>query len=171
MSLLNVDRDQIEKFLEGNRRKMVFPEYYFGIDNNQNPQSNFTDDRLKILILMLSTGSVRSSSNTYNAMSYLATKDLGMEKVFVDYCYYPAKPNMDIFSDNGIPWIFGNVSHEPISSYDAVFVSNALIPEVVNITSFWENSGIPFTIEQREKEDIPMLFYGGAASRSLYYFR
>lgn len=163
-SLLEVPSTSIDSFLKENRRKMVWPEYYYGIDNNQQYRSEFTDDRLKVLIVMLSTGDTRSQSNTFNALNHLATKDLGTDKVFVDFCYFPEKANMDMLTKAGIPWIFGNVSHETCKHYDVIYMSNAIIPEVANISHMYKHSGIPLTIEERDKEDIPLVVFGGAAA-------
>ena len=162
--LLEVPSTSIDSFLKENRRGMVFPEYYYGIDNNQHSRSEFTDDRLKVLVVMLTAGSVRALSNTYNALSYLCSKDLGRDKVFVDYCYFPERENMDMLTKAGIPWIFGNVSHETMKHYDVVLLSNALPPEVTNIPHMYKKSGIPLTIEERDKEDIPLILFGGASA-------
>lgn len=163
-NLLNTPKETIEDFLLNNRRKMKFPEYYYGVDNNQQSVEEFTDDRLKVLIVMLSSGDTRSSSNTYNALSYLVKKDLGTDKVFVDYCYFPERENFDILKSNNIPFIFGNITHETLNKYDLVLVSNAIIPEVANIPHYFKSSGIPLTIEERDKEDMPCLVFGGAAA-------
>ena len=61
-------------------------------------------------------------------------------------------------------WIFGNVTHSTVKHYDVILMSNAIIPEVANITHMFKNSGIPLTIEERDKEDIPLVVFGGAAS-------
>lgn len=164
MSLLEVDKQKIEDFLDKNKRRLSDPEYYFGVDNNQDPVENFTEDRLKILCCFLSPGKNRAVSNTFNALNYLAHAELG-DKVFVDCCYFPDEPNMGILQKSGIPYIFGNVSHEPVTSYDLVFISCAVMPEVLNVSHYLEYSGIPLTIQQREKDDrLPFIVFGGAAA-------
>lgn len=165
MSLLDVKKEDIEKFLTENRRRLVDPEYYYGVDNNQDKARDFEPSRLKVLCVFLSPGKNRSVSNTFNALNYLAHAE-GLEgRVFVDNCYFPDEPNMAILREKGIPYMFGNVSHEPVTSYDLVLMSDAIIPEVLNIPHFLEYSGIPLTIEGREKDNrIPFILHGGAAA-------
>ena len=164
MSLLNVTKMEIEKFLSENKRLMRDPEFYYGVDNNEDSVDKFTDDRLKVLCCFLSPGKNRAVSNTFNALNYLAHETLN-DKVFVDCCYFPDDANMEMLEKNNIPYIFGNVSHEPITSYDLVLMSCAVMPEVLNVSHYLDKSGIPLTIQEREKDNrIPFIAWGGAAA-------
>ena len=120
MSLLNVSKSEIDSFLKENKRTMVDPEFYYAVDNNQDPAEKFTDDRLKILVAFLSPGKNRAVSNTFNALNHLAHEKLG-DKVFVDSCYFPDEANIDLFKSKGIPYLFGSASHEPLKNFDLIF--------------------------------------------------
>ena len=164
MDLLSVKKEQIEQFLAKNRKAMVNPEYYYGMDNNQDTADMFDDEHFKVLVVFMSTGETRSVSNTFNALYWLVKQGLG-EKSFVDNCYFPEDANREVFQKEGIPYLFGNVSHQPITEYDLVICSVAIMPEVFNIPHAWKNSGIPLTVEQRNKENrLPPIIYGGAAA-------
>lgn len=165
--LLQVTKDDIEKFLKDNYRKMVNPEFYFGADNNQDPIEKFTKDNLKVLICFFSTGETRVLSNTYNALNHLFHEKYG-DNVFVDYCFFPEQNNVEIFRKSNIPFIFGNVSHQPAMEYDLLVFSTAIITEAINVPHMLHGSGIPLTIEQRrEVKGLPLILWGGAAANEI----
>lgn len=167
MNLLDVSKSEIESFLKKNGRKMADPEFYYSVDNNQDPVENFTKDRLKVLVVFLSPGKNRAVSNTFNALNHLAHEISG-DKVFVDCCYFPDDKNMEMMKNSNIPFIFGNTSHETMKQYDVVFMSCAIIPECLNIPYILEYSGVPLTIQERDKNnDLPLIIYGGAAANEL----
>lgn len=164
MDLLSVTKEQIEQFLRDNRKQLVNPEYYYGVDNNQDTPEMFDDEHLKVLVVFMSTGETRSVSNTFNALYWLVKQGLG-DNSFVDNCYFPEDANRELFQSNGIPYMFGNVSHHPVSDYDLILCSVAIMPEVFNIPHAWKNTGIPLTIELRRNEKrVPPIIYGGAAA-------
>lgn len=168
VDLLNVTKENIESFLSKNGRSLQNPEFYFGIDNNQDLVENFQDDRLKILVIMLSDGPTKEVSNTFNALSYLVHKDLGQDKVFVDVTYYPEEENMPKLEENEIPYWFGNVSHQPITEYDLVFMSASIVPECLNMPHGLTHCGIPLTIQERDKDNrLPLILFGGAAANEM----
>lgn len=166
MSLLDVTKDHIEKFLEENHRSMIDPEYYYGVDNNQDTLEVFERSKLKVLCCFMSPGATRAVSNTFNAISWLMKSATGnRDDVFVDAVYFPENDNRELFKQKGVPYSFGNVSHMPVREYDLICVSMAIMPEVLNIPLFLEGNGIPFTCEEREKDQrVPPILYGGAAS-------
>lgn len=157
------NRQEIDLWLKSNYRRLVKPEYCFGIDNNQCKVEDFDNADLRILVAFLSTGSTRAVSNTFNAISNQAM--LGNEGIFIDYCYFPEQENIELFEANQIPYLFGNVSHAPVQDYDLVMVSHSIVPEVINIPRLLKGSNIPLTSNQRlEDNTIPLIAYGGAAS-------
>lgn len=159
-----VTREQIDKYLWKNYRKLPGCEFMFGVDNNQNPVSRFETAKMRVLVAFLSTGAVRSVSNTYNALDTLI-HDLTGDDVFVDYCYLPELEAQEAFKRDGIPFIFGNLSHAPAQDYDILCVSHAIMPEILNLPHILSNSGIPLNYEDRQKDNsIPLIMYGGASS-------
>ena len=156
-------REKINEFLKLNYKKLVAPEYYFGVDNNQDTIEDFENAKFRILVAFLSTGSTRSVSNTFNAISHQAK--LGNEGVFIDYCYFPEEDNIDKFKSAGLPTLFGNVSHAPAQEYDLIMLSHSIVPEVINIPRLLKGANLPLTVEQRmEDTTIPLIMYGGAAA-------
>lgn len=160
---LNSSREKIEEFLSKNKRKLDYMESLFSIDDNRDHYEKFTEDRLKVLCVFLTPASSRAVSNTFNALMSLVKKE-DPENIVVDSCYYPEEANLEIFDENKIPYIFGSACHEPIEFYDLVLMSNAVCPEVLNIPKALHKSGIGLTIEERNKQNIPLIVFGGAAA-------
>lgn len=156
-------RQENEQWLKAHKRELTDPEFYFGVDNNQDTVEDFEDpNKLKILVVFLGAGRVRVVSSSYNALNWLSHEGLG-DKVFVDCCYYPFESDVDKVKGN-IPFMMGNISHAPISDYDAVFISSSIFPEILNLPHTLKNSNVGITVEQRDKQDIPLIFYGGASA-------
>ena len=83
--------------------------------------------------------------------------------MFIDVCFMPEVEARQALDAKGIPFMFGNVSHEPWQNYDVIVMSHAIMPEVLNFPFMFEHSGVPLTMELREKEQCPIFLYGGAA--------
>lgn len=159
-----VTRKEIDTFLRANYRKIPGVEYMFGGDNNQDTVAKFEAAPLRVLCVFLSTGTVRSVSNTFNALSSLIHHGSD-NQAFVDYSYVPELEAQEMLKKNGIPYIFGNISHAPVTDYDIVFLSHAIVPEILNLPHMLFNSGIPINMEDRLKDNsLPLLVYGGAAA-------
>lgn len=139
--------------------------YCFGLDTNQDPPEAWDRAKLRILVTFLSTGETRSVSNTFTAINTLYHQATGnTEDVFVDVCYLPEAETREAFIKDGIPFMFGNVSHRSWEEYDVIGVSQAIMPEVLNVLWMFNNSSFPPTCEARDKANAPLVLYGGAAA-------
>lgn len=163
MSLLEVKKEQIDEFLNKNKRNLDYMESLFSVDDNKDKAEDFTDDKLKVLCVFLTPASSRAVSNTFNALMSLSKK-LDEKNIVVDSCYFPEEANLEKFEKAGIPFIFGATCHQPASFYDVIYMSNAVCPEVLNLPKVLDKSGIGLTIEEREKQDTPLIVFGGAAA-------
>lgn len=129
-------------------------------DNNQNHPNTWDSAKLRVLVLFFSDGSTRSVSNTYNSLDALCKKEDG--QIFVDYCYFPHKEDVQAIQKAGVPFILGNVSNRTIDEYDLVLASFSIIQEVVNVFAHFRNSGVPVWHKDRiERGDYPLIVGGG----------
>ena len=164
-------RQEIDTWLYTNYRKLSRPEYAFSFDNRSQTIEDFYNSKLKILVVFLSPGTRRSVSNTFEAICKQSKMYSKEGDIFLDYCYFPEFENLDIYEKEGVPYIFGAVTHSPITDFDIMMVSLSTFHESVNYPRMLAYSDIPFTIEQREeREDIPLIFFGGAISSEAAIF-
>lgn len=163
MSLLDTKKEYIEEYLAKNKKSLSYMESLFSVDDNKDREQDFTDDKLKVLCVFLTPASSRAVSNTFNALMSLVKQE-DKENIVVDSCYFPEEANLEKFDDAVIPYIFGSTCHQPASFYDLILMSNAVCPEVLNIPKILTKSGIGLTIQERDKQDIPLIMYGGAAA-------
>lgn len=164
MANTKITKDDIEVFLKANARKLVDPEYYFGLDTNQDEPEKYDSAKLRVMVCFLSPGDNRGVANTMAALNWLLHEKVG-DQVFVDYCYYVTEANKEIFDKNKIPYEFGCASHRPIRDFDVMILSSAICTECLNIPHLLNSLGIPLTIEERAKDlTVPPIFYGGAAA-------
>lgn len=155
-------RQEINQWLVQNYKKLVSPEFMFGVDNNQSKVEEFDTADFRVLVMFLSTGQTRAVSSTFAALYSQALKE--GNNIFMDYSFIPQEADYQLLVENELPVVFGNVSHAPIKDYDLVLVSHSIVPEVTSLPRMLRDSGIPYTIELREKEELPLFFYGGAAA-------
>lgn len=170
--LLDVTKENIEKFLKVNKKVLTNPEFYFSIDDNKDKKEEYDTAILRVIICFLSTGQTRAVSNTFNALNWLCHEKVNSSnnghKVFVDHCYLPDDTNIELLTNSGIPFIFGASTHRPVTDFDIMIVSAAILPECLNLPSILKNSGIPFTIEERRKDNrLPLIMFGGAAANEM----
>lgn len=164
MANVNITKEEIDAFLKKNARSLYDPEYYFGLDTNQDPPEAYDKAELRILITFLSPGDNRGVSNTMAALNWLLHEKAG-KRVFVDYCYYISEANKEVFDKNNIPYEFGCASHRPVRDFDLMILSSAICTECLNIPHLLKSLGIPYTIQEREKDmTLPPIVYGGAAA-------
>jgi len=157
-------RQEIDAWLKENYPYLINAEYMFGFDNNQDSVEQFRDDKLKVLVMFFSPGNRRAVSNTFASVNQLIHSKLG-DDVFVDYCYYPRKEDLELLVDNDIPLLFGNVSHAPVQDYDLVCGSLSVMLEIYNIPRFHKYSNIPLGHYGRmDRKDIPLFALGGTSS-------
>lgn len=155
---------QPEKFLEEYGKKMIGLEFCYGVDNNQNPRSEWDQAKLRVLVVFFSPGVTRSVSNTYTALNSLIKEHYG-EQVFVDYCYLPERDDIPLFKNTHTPTMFGNVSHRIWHEYDLVMMSLAILPELYNVPFVLKHNGVPLTFKERmERPDLPLFLFGGVCS-------
>ena len=165
-------RKEIDTWIYNNYRRLSKPEYMFSLDNRSQSIEEFYNAKLRVLVVFLSPGSRRTVSNTFVAIAKQSRMYVNKEDVFLDYCYFPEFDNLDILDKEEVPYIFGAISHAPITDFDIMMVSLSTFHESVNYPRMLMKSDIPLTIEQREKrEDIPLIFFGGAISSeaSIFY--
>lgn len=157
--------EEIHDFLTKNWKQFHYPEYMFaGTNDNLNPRENWDKAKLHILVAFYTMGDTRSVSNTHHAL-YTWAKDRYGDDVFMDFTYFPYEKDVEVFNENNIPIMFGNVSHRPAQDYDVIFDSISVFPEVLNLPRAYKNIGIPLSTEQRLKDnDCPLVFMGGAAA-------
>lgn len=157
-------REIIEEYLMKNRRSLPGLSYAFGLDTNQDPPEQWDKANIRILVTFLSTGETRSVSNTFTCINTLFHQGAPEEDTFVDVCYLPEAETREAFAKDGIPFMFGNVSHRPWNEYDVIAVSQAIMPEVINVPWMYNNSGVPLSTESRNQAKTPLILYGGAAA-------
>lgn len=160
------NREEIDKFIRENYRSFSGYSFMFGEDTFQDTGDKFNTANIRVLVMFLSYGMNRFLSNTFSVLNQIIHKD-NYERVFVDYCYFPAEDSHSVFKREGIPFAFGNVSHAPVQDYDFLLVSHSFLSEVFNVVPMFLNSGIPLPYEKRvEDTSIPVIVYGGSASLS-----
>ena len=165
-------RKEIDTWIYNNYRRLSKPEYMFSLDNRSQSIEEFYNAKLRVLVVFLSPGSRRTVSNTFVAITKQSRMYVNKEDVFLDYCYFPEFDNLDILDKEEVPYIFGAISHAPITDFDIMMVSLSTFHESVNYPRMLMKYDIHLTIEQREKrEDIPLIFFGGAISSeaSIFY--
>jgi hypothetical protein len=163
---MKFSREEIDKYLKNNYRRMKDPEFMFGVDNNQDSYDDFKDADLRILLVFNTPGKIRGFSSTVFTLDKLIhSGDKGNGKVFSDYVYLPYDRTAEILIEDEIPWLFGNVSHSSYKEYDLIFVSLSIFPEVVNYPPYLKYSDIPLGFEGRlERDDVPPIVVGGSAA-------
>ena len=148
-------RKEIDTWIYNNYRRLSKPEYMFSLDNRSQSIEEFYNAKLRVLVVFLSPGSRRTVSNTFVAICKQSRMYVNKEDVFLDYCYFPEFDNLDILDKEGVPYIFGTISHAPINDFDIMMVSLSTFHESVNYPRMLMKSEIPLTIEQREeREDV-----------------
>ena len=165
-------RYEIDNWLYHSYRRLSKPEYCFSFDNRSQTLEEFENAKLRVLVVFMSPGSRRAVSNTFEAISKQSRMYVNKEDVFLDYCYFPEFDNLDILDKEKVPYIFGAISHAPVNDFDIMMVSLSTFQESINYPRMLMKSNIPLTIEEREKrDDIPLIFFGGAISSeaSLFY--
>ena len=158
------DHRKIDSLLFKNAHMLSSPGWFFAYDTNLDKPERWDKAKLKVLLLFLSQGATRSVSSTDLALVSIFKDVLGKD-LFMDVSYLPTKRNCDILDELNLPWVFGAVSHRPISDYDVVFVSNSTVDEKYNIIPIFDKSDFPLYATQRlENPDLPLVIYGGAAA-------
>ena len=127
------------QFLNSYAAQMENPEFCFGIDNNQNPAEEWNTAKLRILIPFLSPGPTRAVSGTYTVLNNIIKNSFGSD-VFVDNCYLPSVADIQLFKRHGMPFLFGNVSHEFWHEYDLISFSLSILPEKVHLVERYNRS-------------------------------
>lgn len=165
-----LDREKIDSYLWSNYRKLKDPEFLFGVDNNQDSIEDFENADLRVLLIFLTPGKIRGFSSTVFTLDKLIHDgSKGEGNVFVDYMYFPYDRTVDKFVEDGIPLMFGNVSHASYTDYDLILTSVSIFPEVVNYPPMLEYSGISLNYKDRlDNEDIPPIILGGASSLTVF---
>lgn len=154
------DKKAIEKILRENRKRFECSEFMFAEDSNLSPYSG---ENLRVLVLFLSNGKFRSSSNTFNALHSIATSC----DVFMDYCYMPHADDIPILDELGVPFLRGARSGFLLKDFDVVLVSIAVLKEVVNLPVVYKHEGIPFGANGRKEGKYPLFVMGGSSATVL----
>lgn len=155
-----LDKEGIDEFLFSDKARLLQNlTWYYGFDNNQNPESAWDTADLRVLSLYCAPGPVRAISNTYTQLDALVHQS---ENVFIDYCYFPVAEDINTLAKHRIPYAFGNVSHRTINEYDLVFVSQAILLEFMNLFPMLKKSGVPaYHRERLQTNHYPLIMMGG----------
>ena len=148
---------KVTEVLKKNRKRFECPEFLFADDSGL---SSYTGQRLKVLVLFLSNGRYRSSSNTFNVLQD-TLKSYG--DVFVDFCYFPHPDDISLYDELSIPYIRGARSGFLFMDFDIVMVSVAVLKESINLPVMFHHDGIPLGINGRNKKNCPIVVAGGSS--------
>jgi hypothetical protein len=156
----NTRGNEVTSIIRNNRKRFECPEFLFAEDSGLLPYSG---QKLKVLILFLSNGRYRSSSNTFNILQDIISSN----DVFVDFCYFPHPSDLDLYEELKIPYVRGSRSGFLIKDFDVVLVSIAVLKEVVNLPVIYHHDNIPMGIQGRKKENYPIIAMGGSSAHVL----
>ncbi len=132
------------------------------------------DARTRFLIVRLSPfrDAVRSSGHLF--LYNLVRSTLG-PTAFVDFAFFPSKPDRTILDNAKLPWLYGMQAGHDAHDYDVVLVSCSWALELVNLGLLFKHSGIPLRASARRNPSTgswPPIILGGSnalASQGLIF--
>lgn len=97
-------------------------------------------------------------------------------RAFVDFAFFPSKPDRAVLDAEGLPWLSGIDSKRTAEDFDAVLVSCSYALELANLAPLLLHSGIPLRASERRKNGggprCPPIILGGSnalASQALIF--
>ncbi len=132
---------------------------YFPRSNPTFNNPGFEDAQLRVLIVRLSPFPNIRESITHHFLFQEARRAL--PNAYIDYAFFPNPKNIQLFTDNNIPFFLGIQSLRSISDFDLVLVSNSFTLELFNLPYFFMNTGIPAT-KKEGQQARPIVVMGGS---------
>lgn len=163
----NVDHIELSRWVSSARLR--FPSagaWLVGHEPNVQPEQDFDDARLRVLIVRLTSYYTVSSSMSHSLLGQISVSVPG---VYVDYCFMPPPEEASAFLREGIPPLFGTTSKRIFNDFNLIAISNSVAQELVNLPWLLINSGIPLDRESRMgNNEIPLIIMGGANAQSAF---
>lgn len=163
----NVDHIELSRWVSSARLR--FPSagaWLVGHEPNVQPEQDFDDARLRVLIVRLTSYYTVSSSMSHSLLGQISVSVPG---VYVDYCFMPPPEEASAFLREGIPPLFGTTSKRIFNDFNLIAISNSVAQELVNLPWLLINSGIPLDRESRMgNSEIPLIIMGGANAQSAF---
>lgn len=156
---MKLNRDQIDKWLDGHIHELDFPMAYMGKELNL-PIRDWENSKFKVLVL--GTSSYKNLiGNQANGLLIQMVSDK-FPDWYVDRAFLPnTRLELKKFENAGIP-IFGLSSRHPMSDYDVVLVSVSACGDDLNAMYMMKMSDIPMLTKDRDPSNHPFFIRGGA---------
>jgi radical SAM superfamily enzyme YgiQ (UPF0313 family) len=122
----------------------------------------FDGAKLKVLSVRLSSYSAVSLSMSHSLVAQIFRHSRPEGEVFIDHAYLPARKDLELLADNGVPPLFGRASKADPMDFDILAITNAIVMEQTNLPRLLGDSNIPLFSTQRTDWDTPLVMIGGA---------
>jgi len=163
---------EVKKWLSANYHTLEDGGYHYlgGEPNTQDPEE-FDTASLRVLIVRLSTYDAVDGSMAHPLLAQISRDSVSNFnkkyktdfKVFCDYAFLPPRKDYDLFMKHDIPVMLPVITKRNPKDFDMIWVSHAVCLERINWPRMAILSGIPLFKPQRfERDDIPLIFMGGA---------
>ncbi len=120
----------------------------------------FDKARLKVLIVRLSPLKNIRESITHHFLFQEVRRTI--PSAYIDYAFFPDPENIQLFTENKIPFFPGIQSRRALPDFDLVLVSNSFTLELFNIPYLFINTGIPALKSERNLSN-PLVVMGGSS--------
>jgi len=147
------------------------PAQALGLENPPWDQSGF-----RFLVVRLSPfrDAVRSSPHLFlRSLIRSATPSVGGAPVYVDFAFFPSRPDRSLLDSQGLPYLRGIRSLRGGRDFDVILISCSYALELVNVPVLLEKSFFPLRSSQRMSGGPwPLILLGGSnalASQALIF--
>lgn len=157
---------KIRKWLNDNYFKLYKGgSQYMGNEFNIMPESKWDTAKCRVCIIRLS-----DYHNVDGAFGHFLISNFindFSDDIFVDFAFQPNQADYAKFMEAGLPLVFSNTTHRPLTDFDFVLVSNSFPQERIHWPLMSIKSGIPLYDWERMSEDLPyhlkcpILMYAG----------
>lgn len=149
-------KERIEQFLEFNYFKLTDAGVqYLGVEANVQKADAWDKAKVKVCLCRLSDYHTLDGAFGGFLIGNFLTDFTSDEELFVDYSFFPAPADIPKFYEAGLPIMFGNISHRPLTDFDVVIIATSYLGERVNLPVAMVKSGLPLYRWQRFSKDLP----------------